>query len=216
MEISSISKYSNKMNNNNHCRNYISFDIKEKIQILHKINTNEFKRHSFEKKKLIKKENNTNMSNNNNLFSSTLSSFYFNHNNVYQKKLVKNTFKKSPNIFIYKNSKSQSKDDITNNKNDRSDKNDENKDTEKEIEIEKDKEKIINEMKTDSKLKQYIKNELKKEIINEFLEEIAEIDEEKVNNFLRLKKVILYSDKIKNEVMPRMPTKETSISDYLN
>ena len=210
-----ISKYSNKNNNKNHCRNYFSFDIKEKIQILHKINANEFQRHSFEKKNIIKKEKNTNMSNNNNLFSSTLSSFYLNYNNVYQKKLVKNNSKRSPNISIYKISKSQSKDD-TNNKNDKTDKNEEIKITEKEIELIKDKEKIINEMKTDSKLKQYIKNELKKEIIDEFLEEIAEIDEEKVNNFLRLKKVILYSDKFKNEVMPRLLTKETSISDYLN
>ena len=60
-----ISKYSNKNNSNNHCRNYISFDIKEKIQILHKINSNEFQRHSFEKN-IIKKKKNTNMSNNNN------------------------------------------------------------------------------------------------------------------------------------------------------
>ena len=209
-----ISKYSNKNNNNNHCRNYISFDIKEKIQILHKINSNEFQRHSFEKKNLIKKEKNTNMSNNNNnLFNSTLSSFYLNNNNVYKKKLVKNNSKRSPNIFIYKNSRNQSKDD-SNNKNDKSDKIYEIKDTEKEIE--KNKEKIISEMKTDSKLKQYIKNELKKEIIDEFLEEIAGIDEEKVNNFLKLKKVILHSDKIKNEIMPRMLTKETSISDFLN
>ena len=207
-----ISKYSNKNNSNNHCRNYISFDIKEKIQILHKINSNEFQRHSFEKN-IIKKEKNSNMTNNNNLFNSTLSSFYLNHNNVYKKKLVKNNSKRSPNIFIYKNSKSQSKDD-TIYKNDKSDKIYEIKDTEKEVE--KNKEKIISEMKTDSKLKQYIKNELKKEIIDEFLEEIAEIDEEKVNNFLRLKKVILYSDKIKNEIMPRMLTKETSISDFLN
>ena len=213
MEIESISKYSNRNNTYNHCRNYISFDIKEKIQILHKINANEFQRHSFEKKNLIKKEKSTNT--NNNLFNSTLSSFYLNHNNVYKKKLVKNNSKRSPNIFIYKNSKSQSKDD-TNNKDDKNDINDEIKATEKEIEIEKDKAKIINEMKTDSKLKQYIKNELKKEIIDEFLEEIAEIDEEKVNNFLRLKKVILYSDKIKNEIMPRMITKETSFSDFLN
>ena len=207
-----ISKYSNKNNSNNHCRNYISFDIKEKIQILHKINSNEFQRHSFEKN-IIKKEKNSNNTNNNNLFNSTLSSFYLNHNNVYKKKLVKNNSKRSPNIFIYKNSKSQSKDD-TIYKNDKSDKIYEIKDTEKEVE--KNKEKIISEMKTDSKLKQYIKNELKKEIIDEFLEEIAEIDEEKVNNFLRLKKVILYSDKIKNEIMPRMLTKETSISDFLN
>lgn len=214
MEISPISKHSNQNNNKNHCRNYISFDIKEKIQILHKINTNEFQRHSFEKKNIIKKEKSSNISNNNNnLFSSTLSSFYLNHNNVYKRKLVKNTSKRSPNIFIYKNPKIQSK-DSTFNKNDKSGKTDEIKDLEKEIE--KDKEKIINEMKADSTLKQYIKNELKKEIIDEFLEEIAEIDEEKVNNFLRLKKVILYSDKIKNEIMPRLLTKETSISDYLN
>ena len=76
-----ISKYSNKNNSNNHCRNYISFDIKEKIQILHKINSNEFQRHSFEKN-IIKKEKNSNNTNNNNLFNSTLSSFYLNHNNV--------------------------------------------------------------------------------------------------------------------------------------
>lgn len=179
MELSSnISKKSNNMISNNLCRNNISLDIKEKIQILHKINSyNNFHRYSFEK--------NNPKNKNINLLSSTLPSSVLKQNNVYKKKLIKNNTKNTPNIFIIKNSKNESK-------------------------IDDNKEKIINEIKTDERLKKTIKDELKNEIIEEFLEDIANINEEKVINFLKIKNLLLSSDKLKNEIFPRLITKDNS------
>ena len=183
MENNCLSQSSN--NTKKHYRNYNLLDINEKIKILHKINSNTSHKYSFDSK--INKNNN-----NINLLSSTLPSSNINKNiniNVYKKKLVKNnSTKNSPNILVLKDYKSETKD--YNNK-----------------------ERIINEIKSDKILKQYIKDELKNEIIKEFLEDIADIDEQKVMNFLKIKNILMSSEKIKNEVIDNYNTKNKCIPD---
>ena len=170
MEISCFSKISVN-NNNNHCRNYSQLDIKEKIKILHQINAYNFNKFSFDKS-----NNNRNPKNKNlNLLSSTLPSSVITKNHVYKKKLVKhNSTKNSPNILVIKNTQSESKS--------------------------YNRDKIINEIKTNEILRKSVKNELKSEIIKEFLEDIANIDEQKVMNFLKIKNILLSSEKIKNNI----------------
>ena len=170
MEISCFSKtFVN--NNNNHCRNYIQLDFKEKLKILHQINAYNFHKFSFNKSNNKRNRGNKNL----NLLSSTLPSSVISKNHVYQKKLVKNnSTKNTPNILVIKNSQSESKS--------------------------YNKDKIINEIKTNQILRKSIKNELKSEIIKEFLEDIANIDEQNVVNFLKIKNIILSSEKIKNNL----------------
>ena len=185
MEHICLSKSSN--NNKNHYRNYKLLDINEKIQILHKINSNISHKYSFDGK-INKNRNNNNI----NLLSSTLPSSNINKNiNIYKKKLVKhNSTKNSPNILILKNFKNETKDYNS-------------------------KERIINEIKGDKNLKQYIKNELKNEIIKEFLEDIANIDEQKVMNFLKIKNILMSSEKIKNEVIDKYNLKNKCNPDEI-
>ena len=171
MENSSFSKMST--TNNNHGRNYTQLDIKEKIKILHKINSNNFQKYSFDKS-----NNNRNQKKNINLLSSTLPSSVLAKNNVYKKKLVKNnSSKNSPNICVLKNSKSESKS--------------------------YNKEKIMTEIKNNENLRNSVKIELKNEIIEEFLEDIANIDEKNVINFLKIKNLLVSSEKIKKKILPK-------------
>ena len=109
MELSYFSKISN---NTNNCRNYTSLDIKEKIKILHKINSNDI-HNSFKKK-----DKNT-LNKDVKLLSSTLPSYVLKRNSIYKKKLIKNySSKNSPNIYVIRNSKKQiqnlKKEDIIN------------------------------------------------------------------------------------------------------
>ena len=172
MENSSFSKMS--ATNTNHGRNYTQLDIKEKIRILHKINSN----NNFQKYSFDKSSNNRNQKKNINLLSSTLPSSVFSKNHVYKKKLVKNnSTKNSPNIFVLKNSKSESKS--------------------------YNKEKIMAEIKNNENLRNSVKSELKNEIIEEFLEDIANIDEKNVINFLKIKNLLVSSEKIKKKLLPK-------------
>ena len=184
MELSSLTKISS--NNNNHGRNYTLLDIKEKIKILHKINSNSyFQKYSFDK------SNERNAKNKNlNLLSSTLPSSLLTKNHVYKKKLVKhNSIKNSPNIFVIKNSKSENK---TYNK-----------------------DKIINEIKNNEILRNSVKNELKNEIIEEFLEDIAKIDEQKIQNFLKIKNLLLTSEKIKKNIFPKNTSNDNTMNSNI-
>ena len=187
MNLSALSKRSNNTNNTHHCRNYTSLDIKEKIKILHKINSNNFI-NSFEiKEKEIKDKNEK-------LLNSTLPSFVLKRNNIYQKKLIKNySSKNSPNIYVVKNSNNKEKKHKNFNKED-----------------------IINEIKSNSFLKQSIKKELKNEIINEFLEDLVNIDDKKVIDFLKIKNLILSSEKFKSNVDQKILTRDNSNQDYVN
>ena len=98
MEISCPSKMST--TNGVHGRNYSQLDIKEKIKILHKINSTIFQKYSFDENNDINQKNK-----NLNLLSTTLPSSV-----IYKKKLVKHNFiKNSPNIFTLKISKSENK-----------------------------------------------------------------------------------------------------------
>ena len=188
MNLSALSKRSNNTNNTHHCRNYTSLDIKEKIKILHKINSNNFI-NSFEiKEKEIKNKNE-----NEKLLNSTLPSFVLKRNNIYQKKLIKNySSKNSPNIYVVQNSNKEKKHKKFN------------------------KEDIINEIKSNSFLKQSIKKELKNEIINEFLEDLVNIDDKKVIDFLKIKNLILSSEKFKSNVDQKILTRDNSNQDYVN
>ena len=188
MEHSCLSQLSN--NNKNHYRNYNLLDINEKIKILHKINSNNSHKYSFDKRC---NRNNKNKNKNINLLSSTLPSSILNKNHIYQKKLVKNnSTKNSPNILVHRISKSETKE--YNNK-----------------------EKIINEIKSDKILKQFIKDELKNEIIGEFLEDIANIDEQKVMNFLKIKNILMSSEKIQNyKIISKDKSNPDNITSEIN
>ena len=169
MEISCPSKMST--TNGVHGRNYSQLDIKEKIKILHKINSTIFQKYSFDENNDINQKNK-----NLNLLSTTLPSSV-----IYKKKLVKHNFiKNSPNIFTLKISKSENK---TYNK-----------------------EKIIKEIKDNKYLRNSVKDELKNEIIEEFLEDIANIDEKNVMNFLKIKNLLISSEKIKKKLLPKYST----------
>lgn len=183
MNLSCTSKISN---NTQNIRNYTSLDIKEKIKILHKINSYNFQK-SFDLKNLEIKNDNEK------LLSSTLPSFVLKRNNVYQKKLIKNySSKNSPNIFIIKQAKKEKKQKNMN------------------------KEEILNEIKSDVLLKQSIKKELKDEIINEFLEDLVNIDDKKVIDFLKIKNLILSSEKFKSNIDQKILSKDISNPDIIN
>ena len=184
MEISSLSKTLKKRKSHS---NYNYFDTKEKIQILHKINSTNFPKYSFDKNKTpSKSQNNTNM------LSSTISSFAINKNPVYKKKLVKhNSYNKnSPNILVLKIPKPESKSGNM--------------------------DKIIDVIKSNDLLKQSIKKELKNEIIKEFLEDITNINEEKVYEFLKIKNILLSSEQIKKNIFPENNSKGMCNLDLIN
>ena len=184
MEISSLSKT---LKNRKSHSNYNYFDTKEKIQILHKINSINFPKYSFDKNKTPSKSQN-----NTNILSSTVSSFAINKNPVYKKKLVKhNSYNKnSPNILVLKISKQETKSSNM--------------------------DKIIDVIKSNDLLKQSIKKELKNEIIKEFLEDITNINEEKVYDFLKIKNILLSSEKIKKNIFTENNSKGIYNLDLIN